>query len=95
MYINAVNTQIIGIIKINVQKNTFIFSLYNITLQLDDPFVETSGSLNLTSPYLEDYFIKMEFKKDFSDLENTVGGGIQVLQGDQNNYVCICCYFIK
>ncbi|XP_041972420.1 uncharacterized protein LOC121728328 [Aricia agestis] len=56
-------------------------------LELDDPFVETSGSLNLTSPYLEDYFIKMEFKKDFSDLENVLGGGIQIEQGDQNNYV--------
>ncbi|XP_068624199.1 uncharacterized protein Apoltp [Battus philenor] len=56
-------------------------------LELDDPFVETSGSLNLTSMYLEDYFIKMEFKKDFSDVESVVGGGIQVQQGDQNNYL--------
>lgn len=56
-------------------------------VQLDDPFVETSGSLNLTSAYLEDYFIKMEFKKDFADTENTVGGGIQIQQGEQNNYV--------
>ncbi|CAH2058175.1 unnamed protein product, partial [Iphiclides podalirius] len=55
-------------------------------LELDDPFVETSGSLNLTSAYLEDYFIKMEFKKDFSDVESLVGGGIQIQQGDQNNY---------
>ncbi|XP_072946200.1 uncharacterized protein Apoltp [Epargyreus clarus] len=55
-------------------------------LELDDPFVETSGSLNLTSPYLEDYFIKMEFKKDFSDLENVVGGGIHIRQGNQSNY---------
>ncbi|KPJ20519.1 hypothetical protein RR48_00808 [Papilio machaon] len=39
-------------------------------LELDDPFIETSGSLNLTSTYLEDYFIKMEFKKDFSDVES-------------------------
>ncbi|XP_049881187.1 uncharacterized protein LOC126377497 [Pectinophora gossypiella] len=56
-------------------------------LELDDPFVETSGSLNLTSDYLDDYFIKMEFKKDFSDAENMVGGGIQVQQGDDNNYL--------
>ncbi|KAL4716758.1 hypothetical protein ACJJTC_001914, partial [Scirpophaga incertulas] len=49
-------------------------------LELDDPFVETSGSLNLTSPYLEDYFIKMEFHKDFSDSENAVGGGIHIQQ---------------
>ncbi|XP_047539341.1 uncharacterized protein LOC125072709 [Vanessa atalanta] len=56
-------------------------------LELDDPFVETSGSLNLTSIYLEDYFIKMEFKKDFSDVENIVGGGIHIQQGDQNNYL--------
>ncbi|CAK1589697.1 unnamed protein product [Parnassius mnemosyne] len=56
-------------------------------LELDDPFVETSGSLNLTSVYLEDYFIKMEFKKDFSDVESMVGGGIQIQQGDQNNYL--------
>ncbi|CAK1547731.1 unnamed protein product [Leptosia nina] len=56
-------------------------------LELDDPFVETSGSLNLTSVYLEDYFIKMEFKKDFSDVENFVGGGIQVLQGEHDNYI--------
>ncbi|XP_075986269.1 apolipoprotein lipid transfer particle [Anticarsia gemmatalis] len=57
------------------------------SLELDDPFVETSGSLNLTSQYLEDYFIKMQFKKDFSDQENVVGGGIQIQQGDQNNYL--------
>ncbi|CAH1641791.1 unnamed protein product [Spodoptera littoralis] len=57
------------------------------SLELDDPFVETSGSLNLTSAYLEDYFIKMQFKKDFSDVENVVGGGIQIQQGDQNNYL--------
>ncbi|KAH9643130.1 hypothetical protein HF086_010582 [Spodoptera exigua] len=57
------------------------------SLELDDPFVETSGSLNLTSGYLEDYFIKMQFKKDFSDVENVVGGGIQIQQGDQNNYL--------
>ncbi|KAJ8708722.1 hypothetical protein PYW08_010104 [Mythimna loreyi] len=57
------------------------------SLELDDPFVETSGSLNLTSAYLEDYFIKMQFKKDFSELENVVGGGIQIQQGDQNNYL--------
>ncbi|VVC87834.1 unnamed protein product [Leptidea sinapis] len=56
------------------------------SLELDDPFVETSGSLNLTSVYLEDYFIKMEFKKDISDAESSVGGGIQVLQGEHNNY---------
>ncbi|KAM3962221.1 LOW QUALITY PROTEIN: apolipoprotein lipid transfer particle [Aphomia sociella] len=56
-------------------------------LELDDPFVETSGSLNLTSPYLDDYFIKMEFRKDFGDSENTVGGGIHIQQGDQNNYL--------
>ncbi|CAH0714994.1 unnamed protein product, partial [Brenthis ino] len=56
-------------------------------LELDDPFVETSGSLNLTSLYLEDYFIKMEFKKDFSDVENVVGGGIHIQQGNQNNYL--------
>nr|XP_034825791.1 apolipophorins [Maniola hyperantus] len=56
-------------------------------LELDDPFVETSGSLNLTSAYLEDYFIKMEFKKDFSDVENVVGGGIQIQQGNENNYI--------
>ncbi|CAB3225976.1 unnamed protein product [Arctia plantaginis] len=57
------------------------------SLELDDPFVETSGSLNLTSSYLEDYFIKMQFKKDFSDVENVVGGGIQIQQGEQNNYL--------
>nr|XP_049706191.1 uncharacterized protein LOC110382727 isoform X1 [Helicoverpa armigera]XP_049706192.1 uncharacterized protein LOC110382727 isoform X2 [Helicoverpa armigera]XP_049706193.1 uncharacterized protein LOC110382727 isoform X3 [Helicoverpa armigera]XP_049706194.1 uncharacterized protein LOC110382727 isoform X4 [Helicoverpa armigera]XP_049706195.1 uncharacterized protein LOC110382727 isoform X5 [Helicoverpa armigera] len=57
------------------------------SLELDDPFVETSGSLNLTSAYLEDYFIKMQFKKDFSDVENVVGGGIQIQQGEQNNYL--------
>ncbi|CAH0598289.1 unnamed protein product [Chrysodeixis includens] len=57
------------------------------SLELDDPFVETSGSLNLTSAYLEDYFIKMQFKKDFSDVENLVGGGIQIQQGEQNNYL--------
>ncbi|CAG9568621.1 unnamed protein product [Danaus chrysippus] len=56
-------------------------------LELDDPFVETSGSLNLTSLYLEDYFIKMQFKKDFSDVESVVGGGIHIQQGEQNNYV--------
>ncbi|XP_022117827.2 uncharacterized protein LOC110995124 [Pieris rapae] len=56
-------------------------------LELDDPFVETSGSLNLSSVYLEDYFIKMEFKKDFSDVENVVSGGIQVLQGEHSNYI--------
>ncbi|XP_028030625.1 uncharacterized protein LOC114243361 [Bombyx mandarina] len=56
-------------------------------LELDDPFVETSGSLNLTSVYLEDYFIKMEFKKDLSDVENMIAGGIQIQQGDQNNYL--------
>ncbi|KPJ16798.1 hypothetical protein RR48_13654 [Papilio machaon] len=56
-------------------------------LELDDPFIETSGSLNLTSTYLEDYFIKMEFKKDFSDVESVMGGGIQIQQGDYNNYV--------
>ncbi|KAG6459272.1 hypothetical protein O3G_MSEX011302, partial [Manduca sexta] len=55
-------------------------------LELEDEFVETSGSLNLTSIYLEDYFIKMEFKKDFSDVENMIGGGIQIQQGNQNNY---------
>ncbi|XP_045507000.1 apolipophorins [Colias croceus] len=59
----------------------------NARLELDDPFVETSGSLNLTSLYLEDYFIKMEFKKDFSDVENILGGGIQVLQGEHDNYI--------
>ncbi|KAH9633240.1 hypothetical protein HF086_017932, partial [Spodoptera exigua] len=59
------------------------------SLELDDPFVETSGSLNLTSGYLEDYFIKMQFKKDFSDVENVVGGGIQIQQGDQNNYMAL------
>ena len=69
--------------KINLQ----IFLIFN--LQLDDPFVETSGSLNLTSAYLEDYFIKMEFKKDFSEVESVIGGGIHVQQGDQNNYVSI------
>lgn len=63
-----------------------------IYFQLDDPFVETSGSLNLTSSYLEDYFIKMQFKKDFSDVENVVGGGIQIQQGEQNNYVSIYMY---
>lgn len=51
--------------------------------------METSGSLNLTSAYLEDYFIKMEFKKDFSEVESVIGGGIHVQQGDQNNYVSI------
>ncbi|XP_026316021.1 uncharacterized protein LOC113227343 [Hyposmocoma kahamanoa] len=56
-------------------------------LELDDPFVETSGSLNLTSPYLDDYYIKMMFKKDFSDAENLIGGGIQVEQGEHNNYL--------
>ncbi|XP_028158784.1 uncharacterized protein LOC114351683 isoform X6 [Ostrinia furnacalis] len=56
-------------------------------LELDDPFVETSGSLNLTSPFLEDYYIKMEFKKDFAESENMVGGGIHIQQGDQNNYL--------
>ncbi|XP_045454917.1 apolipophorins [Melitaea cinxia] len=56
-------------------------------LELDDPFVETSGSLNLTSIYLEDYFIKMEFKKDFSDTDNLVGGGIHIQQGNQSNYL--------
>ncbi|RVE52154.1 hypothetical protein evm_003227, partial [Chilo suppressalis] len=56
-------------------------------LELDDPFVETSGHLNLTSPYLEDYFIKMEFRKDFSETDNMVGGGIHIQQGDQNNYL--------
>ncbi|XP_063394239.1 uncharacterized protein LOC134679271 [Cydia fagiglandana] len=55
-------------------------------LELDDPFIETSGSLNLTSEYLEDYFVQMQFKKDFADTENTVGGGIQIQQGEQNNY---------
>lgn len=57
------------------------------SLELDDPFVETSGSLNLTSAYLKDYFIKMQFKKDFSDVENAIGGGIQIQQGDHNNYL--------
>ncbi|XP_052751003.1 uncharacterized protein LOC113509342 [Galleria mellonella] len=56
-------------------------------LELDDPFVETSGSLNLTSPYLDNYFIKMEFRKDFAESENTVGGGIHIHQGDQDNYL--------
>ncbi|GBP16854.1 Apolipophorins [Eumeta japonica] len=56
-------------------------------LELEDPFVETSGSLNMTSLYLENYFIKMEFKKDFSDTENVVGGGIQIMQGNENNYM--------
>lgn len=56
--------------------------------------METSGSLNLTSVYLEDYFIKMEFKKDFSDVENVVGGGIQVLQGENNNYVSFLINFL-
>ncbi|XP_013138334.1 PREDICTED: uncharacterized protein LOC106103192 [Papilio polytes] len=56
-------------------------------LELDDPFIETSGSLNMTSTYLEDYFIKMEFKKDFSDVESVMGGGIQIQQGDYNNYL--------
>ncbi|CAH2241543.1 jg25523 [Pararge aegeria aegeria] len=72
--------------KINL---TCVALLYNGTYwhELDDPFVETSGSLNLTSAYLEDYFIKMEFKKDFSDVENVVGGGIQIQQGNQNNYI--------
>ncbi|XP_013168741.1 PREDICTED: uncharacterized protein LOC106118616 [Papilio xuthus] len=56
-------------------------------LELDDPFIETSGSLNLTSTYLEDYFIKMEFKKDFSDVESVMGGGIQIQQGNYNNYL--------
>lgn len=41
----------------------------------------------MTSAYLEDYYIKMEFKKDFSDVENSIGGGIQIQQGNQNNYV--------
>ncbi|XP_060807756.1 uncharacterized protein LOC106135284 [Amyelois transitella] len=56
-------------------------------LELDDPFVETSGSLNLTSPFLEDYCIKLQFKKDFSESENVVAGGIHVLQGEYDNYL--------
>ncbi|KAI5644619.1 lipoprotein amino terminal region domain-containing protein [Phthorimaea operculella] len=56
-------------------------------LELDDPFVETSGSLNLTSPYLEDYLIKMEFRKDFAEQESSVGGGIQIHQGGSDNHL--------
>ncbi|XP_053620364.1 uncharacterized protein Apoltp [Plodia interpunctella] len=56
-------------------------------LELDDPFVETSGSLNLTSPFLDDYCIKLEFKKDFSDSENVISGGVRIIQGSHDNYL--------
>lgn len=57
--------------------------------QLDETFMSTTGSLNLTSPFIQPYDVKVEFKKDFSDVENTLVCGLQVKQGSQNNFVSI------
>lgn len=45
------------------------------------------GAINLTSPYFQPYKVRVNFKKDFTEIENQLITGIQIQQGNQNNYV--------
>lgn len=45
------------------------------------------GAINLTSSYFQPYKVRVNFKKDFTEVENQLISGLQVQQGNQNNYV--------
>ncbi|XP_077295548.1 apolipoprotein lipid transfer particle [Arctopsyche grandis] len=58
-------------------------------IEVDESFINIEAALNLTSPYLQPYTVRVNFKKDFTDVESLVKGGLQIQQGSQNNYLAM------
>jgi hypothetical protein len=54
---------------------------------LDESFAESSVNLWLKAPLVPFYSCKMFYKYDFSEIENTIGVGLEVVENTTVNAV--------